>query len=123
MNGLGSSFHMSTQARISFSSVLTDLCTPRRRSFSVNSPNQRCRRVRRAVPVPDRYSYRHGDQQIGAGVPILDCAATGMVQPAGLPTVVWRAGLDLNPLDVTDPADLRWLGALVWPEHTHRRAR
>jgi hypothetical protein len=56
---------------------------------------------------PDRYSYRYGDQQIGAGVPILDCAATGMVQPAGLPTVVWRAGLDLNPLDVTDPADLR----------------
>jgi hypothetical protein len=72
---------------------------------------------------PDRYSYRYGDQQIGAGVPILDCAATGMVQPAGLPAVVWRAGLDLNPLDVTDPADLRWLEALVWPEHTHRRAR
>ncbi len=54
---------------------------------------------------PDRYSYRYG-QQIGAGVPILDCAATGMGQPAGLPTVVWRAGLDLNPFDVNDPADL-----------------
>jgi hypothetical protein len=72
---------------------------------------------------PDRYSYRYGDYQIGAGVPILDCAATGMVQPAGLPEVVWRAGLDLNPLDVTDPADLRWLEALIWPEHAHRRAR
>jgi hypothetical protein len=23
--------------------------------------------------------------------------------------VVWRAGLDLNPLDVTDPADVAWL--------------
>jgi len=46
-----------------------------------------------------------------------------MVQPAGLPEVVWRAGLDLNPLDVTDPADLTWLEALIWPEHTHRRAR
>jgi hypothetical protein len=43
--------------------------------------------------------------------------------PAGLPEVVWRAGLDLNPLDVTDAADLDWLEALTWPEHTHRRAR
>ena len=37
--------------------------------------------------------------------------------------MVWRAGLDLNPLDVTDPADVAWLDALIWPEHTHRRAR
>jgi len=36
-----SSFHVSTQARMSFSSCLTDLCTPRRRSFPVKSPNQR----------------------------------------------------------------------------------
>jgi len=37
--------------------------------------------------------------------------------------VVWRAGLDLHPLDVTDPADLAWLDALIWPEHSRRRAR
>jgi hypothetical protein len=72
---------------------------------------------------PDKYSYRYGDQQIGGGDPILDCAASGMALPARLPEVVWRAGLDLNPLDVTDPADLAWLDALIWPEHTHRRAR
>jgi hypothetical protein len=72
---------------------------------------------------PDRYSYRYGDHRIGAGGPLLDCAATGMALPAGLPEVVWRAGLDLNPLDVTNPADLAWLEALIWPEHTHRRAR
>jgi hypothetical protein len=24
---------------------------------------------------------------------------------------------------VTDPADVRWLDALIWPEHAHRRAR
>jgi hypothetical protein len=72
---------------------------------------------------PDRYSYRYGDYQLGAGVPVLDCAATGLVPPADLPEVVWRAGLDLNPLDVTDPADLAWLDALIWPEHAHRRAR
>jgi hypothetical protein len=72
---------------------------------------------------PDRYTYRYGDHQIGAGLPVLDCAATGMAPPAGRPEVVWRAGLDLNPLDVTDPADMAWLEALIWPEHEHRRAR
>ena len=72
---------------------------------------------------PDRYSYRYGDQRIGTGDPVLDCAASGIGLPARLPEVVWRAGLDLNPLDVTDPADLRWLDALIWPEHAHRRAR
>ena len=72
---------------------------------------------------PDRYTYRYGDYQLGKGVPVLDCAAIGMALPARLPEVVWRAGLDLNPLDVTDPADLAWLDALIWPEHTNRRDR
>ncbi|RZU74138.1 hypothetical protein EV384_2580 [Micromonospora kangleipakensis] len=72
---------------------------------------------------PDRYAYRYGDHQRGSGEPVLECAATGMAPPTRLPDVVWRAGLDLNPLDVSDPADLAWLDALIWPEHTHRRAR
>jgi hypothetical protein len=72
---------------------------------------------------PDRYAYRYGDHILGAGAPVLDCAATGLVPPAARPRVVWRAGLDLNPLDVTDPADIAWLDALIWPEHEHRRAR
>ncbi|MFD6682008.1 DUF2332 domain-containing protein [Micromonospora parva] len=72
---------------------------------------------------PDRYGYRYGDHQVGSGAPVLDCAATGLVPPARVPQVVWRAGLDLNPLDVTDPDDVSWLDALIWPEHAHRRAR
>jgi hypothetical protein len=72
---------------------------------------------------PDRYAYRYGDHQLGSGEPVLECTATGMAPPAGLPDVVWRAGLDLNPLDVTDPADVAWLEALIWPEHAHRRTR
>ncbi|TDD40390.1 DUF2332 domain-containing protein [Nonomuraea terrae] len=72
---------------------------------------------------PDRYAYRYGDHLVGAGDPVLDCRLTGLAPPAVLPRVVWRAGLDLNPLDVTDPADLAWLDALIWPEHAHRRAR
>ena len=72
---------------------------------------------------PDRYAYRYNDDMVGSDGPVLECTATGMVPPTGLPAVVWRAGLDLNPLDVTDPADVAWLDALIWPEHTHRRAR
>ncbi|MFI7107078.1 DUF2332 domain-containing protein [Nonomuraea sp. NPDC050227] len=72
---------------------------------------------------PDRYGYRYGDHLVGSGDPVLACTAAGLAPPTSLPQVVWRAGLDLNPLDVTDPADLAWLDALIWPEHTHRRAR
>jgi hypothetical protein len=72
---------------------------------------------------PDRYAYRYGEHLLGTGEPVLDCVATGMAPPDRLPEVVWRAGLDLNPLDVTDPTDVAWLDALIWPEHEHRRIR
>jgi hypothetical protein len=72
---------------------------------------------------PDRYGYRYGDRLVGSGEPVLECELTGTAPPDEPPEVVWRAGLDLNPLDVTDPADVAWLEALIWPEHAHRRAR
>ena len=72
---------------------------------------------------PDRYTYRYGDHMVGAGGPVLECALSGAAPPGRLPEVVWRAGLDLNPLDVTDPADLAWLEALIWPEQRHRLER
>jgi len=75
---------------------------------------------------PDRYGYRYSDgQAYGAESAVqLECAVTGPVPwPQALPTVVWRAGLDLNPLDVSDDDDVRWLEALVWPEQEHRRER
>jgi len=72
---------------------------------------------------PDRYTYRYGDRVVGSDGPVLTCAATGVAPPRRRPEVVWRAGLDLNPLDVTDAADVAWLEALIWPEHTHRRTR
>jgi hypothetical protein len=72
---------------------------------------------------PDRYTYRYGDHVVGSGGPVIECTATGLVPLAGVPDVVWRAGLDLNPLDVTDSADIAWLEALIWPEHESRRDR
>jgi len=83
---------------------------------------------------PDRYSYRYsGHEQLdpadGPSPVVLDCEArepNGAVPvpvPARLPDVVWRAGIDLHPLDVADAADLDWLDALIWPEHDDRRAR
>ncbi|EMF23987.1 DUF2332 family protein [Streptomyces pseudogriseolus] len=47
----------------------------------------------------------------------------GLAPPAAMPDIVWRAGLDLHPLDPADPDSLAWLRALVWPEHEARRAR
>jgi hypothetical protein len=35
----------------------------------------------------------------------------------------WRAGIDLNPLDVTDSTQMRWLETLIWPEQDDRRQR
>lgn len=39
------------------------------------------------------------------------------------PTVAWRLGLDLTPVDVRDAAAVRWLQALIWPENTARHQR
>ena len=56
--------------------------------------------------------------------PILRCVTSGPVPlPAELPRVVWRAGIDLNPLDVRNPDDVAWLEALVWPEQEFRLER
>jgi hypothetical protein len=66
---------------------------------------------------PDRYSYEFDGRPVGAPGPVhVRCTTSGSVPvPAGLPEVVARIGIDLNPLDVTDDDDLAWLRALVWP--------
>jgi hypothetical protein len=56
--------------------------------------------------------------------PVLHCTTAGPVPlPSELPRVVWRAGIDLNPLDVRNPDDVAWLEALIWPEQDFRRER
>lgn len=39
-----------------------------------------------------------------------------------LPEVADRVGVDLNPIDATDPGERRWLRALVWPENAAQAA-
>jgi hypothetical protein len=71
---------------------------------------------------PDRWRYRYGDAEIGyAARPLLTCEPIGtFTPPTVLPDVVWRAGIDLNPLNVSDPEDVRWLENLIWPEQSDR---
>ncbi len=40
-----------------------------------------------------------------------------------MPEVVARVGVDLDPLDVTDADDVRWLRACVWPDQPELGAR
>lgn len=65
--------------------------------------------------LPDRYGYDFGAVTI-PGSPRLPCKVDASTPvPSRVPEVVWRAGLDLNPLDVRDDDDCAWLEALIWP--------
>jgi hypothetical protein len=75
---------------------------------------------------PDRYGYDYGERRIDGqpGAPVLACRCSGPVPlPRGPVEVAWRAGIDINPLDVTDPDDVRWLSCLVWPGEGDRAER
>ncbi len=81
---------------------------------------------------PDRYSY---DLRGSAGVvrrdpvdgpsPVVLTAEVAGMDPAvvPLPDIVWRAGVDLAPLDVHDPADVAFLTGLAWPGEEGRAER
>jgi hypothetical protein len=75
--------------------------------------------------LPDRYGYDYGKTRLAVvdpDAPVFSCTVSGPVPlPATIPRIAWRAGLDLNPLDVSSADDAAWLEALVWPEHAHRR--
>ena len=75
----------------------------------------------------DRYTYDYGGHLIAGSdpdAPTLRCAVRGPVPlPARLPAIAWRAGLDLNPLDVARDDDVRWLSCLVWPGEGDREER
>lgn len=77
--------------------------------------------------IPDRYGYDYGRTQLPAVedvAPVFPCKASDQTPiPPSLPAIAWRAGLDLNPLDVRSDEDMQWLKTLVWPEQTDRFSR
>lgn len=74
--------------------------------------------------LPDRYGYDYGRTRISApdrAAPVFACTADAATPlPASPPRIVWRAGLDLNPLDAADPETRDWLTTLVWPGQEQR---
>ncbi|GGH43782.1 DUF2332 domain-containing protein [Microbacterium album] len=80
---------------------------------------------------PDRYAYRYGRTGLelgprGGAAVTLETEVRGaepLELPDALPRIVWRGGIDLQPLDARDAGDRAWLEGLVWPEERDRAER
>jgi hypothetical protein len=74
--------------------------------------------------LPDRYGYDYGAVKIApaaAQAPIFRCRTSGAVPlPGAVPRIVWRRGLDLNPIDLRSDEEVAWLETLVWPGQEER---
>lgn len=81
----------------------------------------------------DRYRYRYmrgGREEATWGRPEARVALEaelrggGALPPLADNLVVWfRGGIDINPIDLSRAEELRWLRALIWPEHVERHQR
>jgi hypothetical protein len=76
----------------------------------------------------DRVGITYGNgQSLGdPSSPVqLSCSIVGdrPIPTRAMPEVVARVGVDVDPLDVTDPEDARWLRACLWPDQPERLAR
>ena len=74
--------------------------------------------------LPDRYGYAYEGHEPFGPEPRFPCRATEATPvPTKRPNIAWRAGIDLNPLDVRDDDNRTWLETLVWPDQPARLAR
>jgi hypothetical protein len=79
--------------------------------------------------LPDCYGYDYGEGRLvpkprDVEPPIFPCGVSAATPiPGALPSIAWRAGLDLDPIDIADRNQVTWLETLVWPEQTERLAR
>jgi hypothetical protein len=73
----------------------------------------------------DKFFYDYGVAQCGDGASRvrLPCKIDGALPRLAAPNIVWRRGLDVEPVDVNDSDATRWLLACVWADHPHRRQR
>lgn len=75
----------------------------------------------------NRFDYRYSDgSTFGSGrSPVrIECESQGEMPriPTRFPATSFSAGVDLNPIDLGDDEQYRWLEALIWPEHADRTA-
>jgi len=75
----------------------------------------------------DRYSYDYDGVRITGKdpeAPTISCHLEGRApRPRSVPEVIWRQGIDLNPLEPTNDDDVRWLECLTWPGEEGRLER
>ena len=73
----------------------------------------------------DKYTYRYGTHIVANGAPVtIYCDVRREVPlPTAVPEVVWRCGIDLDPPNLLDDADVRWLESCVWPDQRDRLQR
>jgi hypothetical protein len=71
----------------------------------------------------DRYRYVYSNGACGEpdSPVVLRCEGAPPL-PERMPEFVSRVGIDLRPIDLTDPDQTRWLRALVWPDEGDRLA-
>jgi hypothetical protein len=71
-------------------------------------------------------TYSNGQSLGDPSSPVqLWCSIVGdrPIPTRAMPEVVARVGVDLDPVDVTDADDARWLRACLWPDQPERVAR
>lgn len=73
----------------------------------------------------DRFGYRLGDIESGDNLSAVQIKPrwTGASPPTSHIHVVDRVGIDLNPLDVSDPVIADRMLAYIWPDQSDRLAR
>ncbi len=70
------------------------------------------------------YSYDDGPWIGDSDAVMIGCSTRGDVPDVGeIPEVPTARGIDVDPIDVTDPDDARWLQACCWPDQTDRFVR
>jgi hypothetical protein len=76
--------------------------------------------------LPDEYAYDFNGHRLvpehgSDNIPVFRCSLTGPAPiPDRLPEVAWRAGLDLEPVDLDDHDRTLWLEHLIWPGQEER---
>lgn len=76
----------------------------------------------------DRFEYRYRadddgpNHEVGSPSTVTLTAHTRgrFPIPTELPTIAARCGVDLHPIDITDPTEAHWLEACVWPDQPER---